>query len=225
VLDTLEVLRQGPAINPSPAARTRMNEELLAIAPPCVYAYLGRTDELFGNAALSLPIEGLTGTVSPFDTGGLVRHIVPVKDWPADHRRSFLAHYSWPTDNLQALLTAYPTTGAPQRRAYLNSDRPHAAGPHEVWPTAEEPFVASIWTEPNEWRSWLWEGRSPHQLSIQQNLVAWSCSAPTYGEILKHIEEVADAADVGWLETLLQKYVDGGVSALVQNLRDAQEVA
>jgi len=169
-------------------------------------------------------MEGLDGKVSPFDTGGLVGHIVPVKDWSRDDRRSFLGRYSWPSNDLPTLLDLYPKPGGPQRRAYLNCDRPRSAGPHEVWRTADDPFVASIWSDPNEFRSWLWEGRSPNQLGIQDNLIAWSCPNTTYGEIRKFAEDAA-AADVVWFESLLQKYVDGGVSALVQSLRERQEVA
>lgn len=85
--ETIDVLRNGPSFHPSPTCTTRVNEGILAIAPPHVYAYLGRPVELFGHTAVSLPIDALTGTVSPFDTGGLVGHIAPVKDWTQDARR------------------------------------------------------------------------------------------------------------------------------------------
>jgi len=225
VQDTIDVLRTGPAINPSPTCPTRLNEATLAIAPPCVYAYLGRTTEAFGHSAVSLPMAALAGTVSPFDTGGLVKHIAPVKGWTVDARRAYLAHYSWPSDQIGKLIAVYPTGAPARRRAYLNTDRPKVSGPHEIWKTKEESFIASIWTAPNEWPAWLWEGRAPNRLSIDQNLVAWSCPAPIYGEILEISAAATEPEDVLWFEWLMPKYVDGGVSALVQSLRGRQEVA
>lgn len=223
--ETLEVLRQGPAFNPSPNCTTRLNEGILAIAPPHVYAYLGRTLDVFGNTAVTLPIDALAGSVSPFDTGGLVAHIVPLRDWPEDARRAYLARYSWPSNQLPILLNAYPTATPARRRAYLNCDRPTVAGPHDLWPTDDEHFVASIWAAPNEFRSWLWEGRSPNHLPINENLVGWSCPNTTYGEIRRQAEDAAAPADIAWFESLLLKYVDGGVSGLILSLRDAQEAA
>jgi hypothetical protein len=223
--DTLAVLRSGPEIHPSPSCKTRQNEEALDIVPPCVYAYLGRTHEAFGNAAISLPISALNGKVTPFDSGGLVEHIQPVKDWESSARRKYLAEFTWSTDDLGALLPAYPTESHPGRRAYLNADRPPHEGPHAIWPPDDASLIASIWSEPNEWRSWLWEGRSEGQLPVGDDLVAWSCSNTTYGSILALTESLTAPQDVAWAERLVSKYVSGGVSALIESLRLVQEAA
>jgi hypothetical protein len=186
---------------------------------------LGRTHEAFGSAAISLQMSALKGRVTPFDSGGLVEHIVPVSEWSEDAQRSYLAHFSWPTEDLPTLLTLYPSAARPRRRAYLNCERPDEAGPHAVWPPNDDSFVASIWNEPNEWRSWLWEGRSEGQLPVDDALVAWSCSSTTYGSILEHTEQMSAASELAWVESLMAKFVPGGVSALIQDLRDAQEAA
>lgn len=224
VQDTISVLRNGPAINPSPTCTTRKNEARLAIQPSCVYAYLGHPLQEFGDVVLSLPADALEGKVSPFDTGGLVEHIAPINGWSDDQRREFLARFSWPADELPELLKRYPRTLPPHRRAYLDASRPHVAGPHLLWPERNG-AVTTIWAEKsNERRAWLWEGRTDHQLRVSGNLVYWSCSSPLYGQIREEAEDAA-AADVDWYEELLSKYVKGGVSALVRDLRSTQEAA
>jgi len=54
--------------------------------------------------------------------------------------------------------------------------------------------------------------------------VFWSCSSPLYGQIREQAENAA-AADIDWYEEMLSKYVKGGVSALVRDLRSMQEAA
>jgi hypothetical protein len=225
VEETIAVLRAGPAIHPSPLCRTRQNETALAISPPCVYAYLGRTHEAFGDTAISLPIAALNGRVSPFDSGGLVEHTRPVSEWEAETRRNYLAQFTWTTGELGALLPAYPTDNPARRRAYLNADRPPHDGPHAIWPPEDARLVASIWSEPNEWRSWFWEGRSEGHLPITDNLVAWSCTNTAYGLIRALTENLPAPADVAWAEGLMSKYISGGVSVLIEKLRLAQEAA
>lgn len=222
--ETIGVLRNGPTINPSPACTTRLNEVKLAIQPPCVYAYLGHPLPEFGDVVLSLPAQALRGTVSPFDTGGLVEHIAPVNSWPDDRRQEFLEQYSWQSDELPELLKRYPQNTPPQRRAYLDASRPLVAGPHLLWPERRG-AVTTIWADmSNERRAWLWEGRSHHQLPVDGDLVYWSCSSPLYGEIRERADD-AGAADIEWFEELLSKYVKGGVSALVRDMRSTQEAA
>lgn len=133
--------------------------------------------------------------------------------------------YGLDTPGLFRLLNTYPTATPARRRAYLNCDRPNVSGPHELWPTDDEQLVASIWSAPNEFQSWPWEGRSPNRLPVEQNLVAWSCPNTTYGEIRRHAEDATTPEDITWFEWLFIKYVDGGVSSLIQSLRDAQEAA
>ena len=222
--DTLDVLRHGPRHHPLATVRTRVNEEELGIAPPCVYAYLGRTLETFGTSAISLPVDEVPGVVSPFDSGGLVDHIVPLDKWETDQRRNYLARYSWPADQLDDLLAAYPTADAGRVAGYLAGTRPPQSGPHEVWPDDDDgpSLVATIWADNDDCRAWLWETRVPEHLPIT-NLVRWSCSSATYDEILRYTDTVNDADEAAWLESLLERFVVGGVSALVRELRAYQE--
>lgn len=227
--DTLEVLHHGPRHHPLATVRTRVNEAELGIAPPCVYAYLGRTLETFGTSAISLPADQVLGTVCPFDSGGLIDHISPLNTWATDPRRNYLARYSWPTDKIDDLLAVYPTADAGRVKDYLQGTRPLQAGPHEVWPDDEDgpdpPLVASIWADNDDCRAWLWETRVPEHLVVNNNLLRWSCSSGTYDEILRYTDTIHDAVEAAWMESLLERFVVGGVSALVRELRAYQEAA
>lgn len=227
--DTFEVLRNGPRHHPDPAVRTRVNEEHLGIAPPCVYAYLGRTLETFGTSAISLPQEDVVGTCTPFDSGGLVDHIAPIRDWAAGSRRSYLQRFSWPSTQLIDRLSEYPTRDPIRVADYLNGVRPSESGPHQLWLDAREisegTLVASIWNDNVDCRSWLWEARVPNRIPIENNLVKWSCSSATHAEILEYTERIRDDNEAQWVESLLEKFVVGGVSALILELRAFQEAA
>jgi hypothetical protein len=227
--DTLEVLRHGPRHHPDPTVRTRLNEQELGIAPPCVYAYLGRTLETFGTSALSLPADQIVGTVSPFDSGGLVEHIAPLNTWQTEPRREYLARYSWSTDGLANLLQIYPTDAPALVAAYLRGTQPAVSGPHELWPdpegAEEAPLIATIWADNEDCRVWLWETRVSEHLAINGNLLRWLCSSATYSAILRYTETIQDVNEAAWIESLLERFVVGGVSALVQDLRAYQEAA
>jgi hypothetical protein len=129
-VDVLNVLREGP--KPPAGPTTQKNEDLLGISPSCVYAYLGRMNEAFGDCAFCLPMKSLlnSGTVSPFDTGGLVDHIDPVKTWPTADKRLYLKAYSWSTSRLPILLERYPTHAPARVSAYLRAEKPPYAGFH-----------------------------------------------------------------------------------------------
>lgn len=227
--DTLEVLRHGPRHHPDATVRTRLNEQELGIAPPSVYAYLGRTLETFGTSALSIAADQVVGIVSPFDSGGLVDHISPLDTWETEPRRYYLAHYSWPSDQLADRLAVYPTDQPARVAGYLRGTRPPQSGPHDLWLDNEEaaadPLVATIWADNDDCRAWLWETRVPEHLPVNDNLVRWSCSSATYGAILSYTETIQDVDEAAWVESLLERFVVGGVSALVQELRSYQEAA
>jgi hypothetical protein len=55
--------------------------------------------------------------------------------------------------------------------------------------------------------------------------VRWSCSSATYDAILRYSDTVTNADEAAWLESLFDRFVVGGVSALVQELRAYQEAA
>jgi hypothetical protein len=86
-------------------------------------------------------------------------------------------------------------------------------------------MVATIWTDNDDCRTWLWETRVPEHLVINGNLLRWSCSSSVYGSILNYTETIQDANEAAWIESLLERFVVGGVSALVQEMRSYQEAA
>lgn len=217
--DVLEVLRTGPGFKPDPKCRTRRNEEALGLEPHA-YAYIGRTVPSFGMVAFALPLDGLDGVMSPFDTGGLVEHTPPVSDWSEEERRKFLAAYTWATRNRKAPLEKYPTAARAKILAYLDGRKPPHEGPHLLWPTKA---VATIWrTDAAGWPAWTWEGRCPKKMKLTREVHAWSCTAPLYERICEHAETVTDRKEQRFLDDLLVKYVRGGVSQMVVNLREEQ---
>jgi hypothetical protein len=226
VADILAVLRNGAT--PRLGGTTAHNEETLAIAPPCVYTYLGQTFEEFGDCAVTVPMDALRpdARVSPFDTGGLVGHLDPVKGWTVEAKRSFLGHFTWPANELPNLLAQYPTNNAGRRGSYLRGERPPHAGPHEIFlgDAEDETRVAAIWQNGTRSCAWLWEARSPGQLELAPHLFRWSCSNTTYDAILRYVEDLG-GQDADWIASLIERYVPGGVSALVVSLLPAQEAA
>ena len=227
VAEVISVLRDGPT--PRPGSGTQRNEAALGIAPPCVYAYLGQPNEAFGECAFCIPSDALAhngGVVSPFDTGGLVEHLIPTKDWEPDSRSAYLRIYSWPAEDLDALLERYPTSAREKVAAYLRGEKPAHAGPHEVFerPGESESELAAIWENASNVRAWLWEGRVPHRMPVAR-LLHWSCSTSTYQEIRRYAETIEDEGEAMVLEELLARYVPGGPSVLCFELRAMQEAA
>lgn len=220
--EIVQVLTQGPLPHPDPECATQRHERELGIPAPCVYAYLGQTVEAFGDAAFALPFDAVVGRVSPFDTGGLVHQIGPVKAWKDTDRRRFLKRYSWSSSRMPTLVDQYPT---PSRKAqYLAGQRPAVAGPHDVWPAKAHPYVAAIWTANDDRRAWLWECRSPENLQTgASRLVSWTCSPATYPGIVEYCDQHARGEEADSLASLLSTYVKGGVGTLVAQLRPAQE--
>ncbi len=226
VPERLEALRSGPTVNPLPATTPKVNEAELGIDPNCVYAYLGNAVQAFGDTVLSLPLDGVVGLVSPFDTGGLVSHIAPVKTWDSDRRRRFLQQYSWPSNQIENLLALYPSQEPASVAAYLDRSRPAHPGPHALW-AAPDDLQADVWSDPSNdaFRAWLWEARSPSQIAINGNIIAWTCSGPVYDEILRLSAEATVPEELAFFELLLSRYVPGGLSGLLAFLRSQEEAA
>lgn len=227
IREVISVLADGPM--PLAGSKTAGNERVLGIEPPRVYAYLGQTFEEFGDSALSLGMAALDDAtaVSPFDTGGLVDHISPVRDWPPERQRAFLSLYTWPATELEALLKRYPTDTAASVAAYLRGVRPSAAGPHDVFAVdgPDDARVAAIWQNGTSARAWLWEARAPGSLPVTAHLEKWSCSPSTYQALLRYEEELDDEAIGALIARLKEAFVPGGVAALVVGLLAQQEAA
>ena len=106
-----------------------------------------------------------------------------------------------------------------------------------VLPSLARMHLRSILKMPHSRRWWLrfgrtmttvapgiWETRVPEHLPVNSNLVRWSCSSATYDAILRYTETIQDAGEATWVESLFERFVVGGVSALVRELRSFQEV-
>jgi len=190
VIDVIDVLRRGPGHNPDPGCRTRRNESALGLRTS-VYAYLGKTVPAFGDAAFALPIDALAGEMSPFDTGGVVKHIRPANGRSQGEKRAFVAAFTFDTRWRRKLLAAYPGQTRAVVQSYLDGERPKTHdGPHRVWPNAAvtDPAVAAIWHAGNRWRAWTWEGRVPRRLPVDGNIVQWSCTPMMYQRIREYAE-------------------------------------
>lgn len=212
--DYVRLLRLGL----HPATFTTQTQQLelhLRIVPHRVYCYLGRTLETFGDFGLALRPDALAdGELSPFDTGGLVRNISPVRDWPQPQQQTYLQAFSFPTAARNDCLLRHPSAGF---GPYLRGEKPGQRGPHELW-TGPEADIWSLASE-REWRAWTWEGRW-QELPIAGHIAAWTCTPAMFPEIV----EATESADVPpeLLEPFLRSYHAGGVGALVADLRERQ---
>jgi hypothetical protein len=210
------VLRDGPTPRTT-ACKTHANEDHLGI-PRSVYAYLGKTIEEFGEAAFVVEQSVLTGNISPFDTGGLVEHIAPIRTWPQDEKRKFLSANTWPHTKLGSCLSQYPGTADPLRRRYLDGGAPVGLeGPHVI--SGVDPR-ANSWNDPaNDWRAWTWEIRSADRFPIHpHDIYKWTCPAAQRSEIERIALSTTDPHEQQAILVLLSKYHRGGVSRLVYDL-------
>jgi hypothetical protein len=210
VREFLDLLQGGVGPNPDPKHPTKKTEQLLGVDPARVYCYLGRTLESFGTFAFALRPDGLhDGEISPFDSGGLISHIEPIKNWADPERRAYLQTCTWPARDLQTAFEGYP--GARGLKAYLDMDRPVPKGPHDVWSTTP---VADIWVVNDDWRAWTWEGRWWGTLP-KSNIEAWTCAPSFFPAVLDFFS--SDSV-LGYMD-LVDTFVPGGVSALIDTLR------
>lgn len=203
------VLKEGPEPNPLPTCTTKVNEGVLGIESPHVYAYLGRTYEPCLDACVILSLSGPVGLVSPFDTGGLVTHTGPVSTWDVAEKREFLLAYTWPSTAIHELIEDYPTLGEPAVRGYVMGDPPLQSGPHEVWTGRT---AAEIWHPENDWPSWTWELRCPGRLPTGDLVARWTGAPGMYPLLVQYIENNPNEADS--LIALLATYFEGGASHL-----------
>jgi len=221
----LEVLCHGDTPNPNPECTTRKNEEVLGIAPPHVYAYLGKTLPSFGRFAISLHSSSPTdlapsGQVSPFDTGGLVEHLRPIRDWDATAKRKYLEQHSWDHEGVSPLLDAWPGHTNSSVAAYLDGDRPTESGPHEALASvvAELPDV-QLWVNNGDWRAWIWELRVPDRLPTD-TLAYWTCPPDVFPDVVR-LGERRPSLKPRIVE-MIPRYIPGGLGQLIASLRDKQ---
>lgn len=201
---------------PPRATETKQLELQLHMAKPHVYCYLGRTLEQFGQFCVVLRVDGLPeGRMCPFDSGGLVRKILPVSGWEADRRHEYLSKLSFSTSTLTMQTSLYPGL---QASSYLVCERPTHSGPHELWLGVPE---ADIWSQGTHWRAWTWEGRWL-TLPVSDHLHAWSCSPALFRRIVDAAEQdTTTSPEV--LDAFIRRYREGGVSALIADLRREQD--
>jgi hypothetical protein len=215
VEDILHALRTGPVPPPATVvSKTSVNERRLGL-PSSVYAYLGRSSELFGANGFAVPLSSPKGSISPFDTGGLVDHIDPVNGWDDAERQGFVGDYSWTDAALIECLSSHPTPAGVID--YLDGREPPHTGPHALWVGRQ----AEIWKPGvNQWPAWTWEIRSG-KLTAGTDIVCWTCPP----HIFSQIQIIADntPADIDWFEFLFGRYEPGGVSQLLAIKRSAQE--
>lgn len=221
--DIVNILMTGPQPNSDPDTITHSNEVILGIDQPCVYAYLGRTIEAFGKRAIALTQDAIQdGQVSPFDTGGLMKHIQPICRLDDNTKKQFLEDHTWEIHLLPSLLAQYPGYAVSR---YLDGQRPTEQGPHNCLPVSGT-VKANIWGEgENSWQAWTWEGRSADNLHVGDKMVAWTCHPDEQSALLldianKYSDEEAESLGI---VNILAKYHRGGVSNLVAELRYTQE--
>lgn len=209
-LHTLQVGRNGS----SAGTDTKDSEKKLKIDGPCVYAYLGRTLEAFGNTAFALKQNSVIGKVSPFDTGGLLRKIKPVSEWEEDEKCEYLNNFSWDSSELKSLLNKYPSTAKERLQQYINAEQPKETGPHKCWSKSKK--KADIWCVNNDWRAWTWEIRSKKGIDTGTNVELWSCPPEDYVALQEYAENSDDENVISFVVFLSEKYVRGGVSQLIK---------
>jgi hypothetical protein len=216
--DVIDVLLNGPRIHPDPNSETRQNELRLGINPHRVYAYLGRTHTQFGESALALHPAGVGNEISPFDTGGLINKIAPVKAYSDAGKQKYLRSYTWPANQHEAVLKIFPSSDPKRFSEYLLGAAPTGFdGPHDLWNGRE---IAAIWTSNTDWRAWTWEGRA--EAFDLSKLYKWTCSPAKFPELVEHIETVASVNTADAFSTIMGNYVHGGVSHLITSLRGEQ---
>lgn len=219
--EILDVLVHGPKPSPDGVpSKTRQNEIALDLSRSA-YAYLGQSNALFGASCVvftqdQAPTDAI---LSPFDTGGLVGHIAPVKDWTPGERRDYAHAYSWSITSQSGLLSDYPGSRPAELKGYLNGGCPKHVGPHTLW---GRPKAADIWTSVNQWPAWTWELRSSSGLPGGFRVKYWTTAATTFSEIVE-LAAHDDPSNLTLHEHLMSAYVEGGVSLLLARLRNTQE--
>lgn len=220
--DIARVLHDGPSFHPDRTKGSHPDEARLSIAPPRVYAYLGRThaSDFFGENCIVLPPASVAaGDMTPFDTGGTLKNIHPIQGWSDGDKAALIQAYSWTAAERPAVLGEYPTIDDDACKEYLAGERPRFKGPHDVW--GQRGPQVEMWSAPeNTWPSWTWELRSPVPLPVA-DLAMWTCQTDVHPLIVD--AAVAMYPNEGdWLELLGRTFVQGGPGVLMDRLREEQ---
>jgi hypothetical protein len=176
--------------------------------------------------AVAIAFDSFSGTVSPFDTGGLVQYTTPLQQWSDEEKTAYLRQYSWESNNrvslaILDLLDAYPGQSPEDVRAYLAGNRPRVEGPHKVWaPTADSTKQANIWVENDAPRAWVWEGRMPHRFPDGFRLLGWSCPEHVRVQIRAQYEHAATRESFEEYKFLKDHFVEHGVTGLMCHIRN-----
>ncbi len=212
----VRALHDGPTCETPADDGTQTNETLLEIEPSCVYAYLGTSTDVFGDNVLALTRARDSDHVSPFDTGGLVKHIQPVASFdPPSLKVAFLASYSWDASDMPALLSHYPGEQEVSRERYLRGDPPEHLGPHLIW---ADRTPANMWRDSgNTWHAWTWELRAATSLTVD-GLLYWSCAPSLYDDILRAARRLYGDSDADWAINFAAKYRAGGSGNLANDM-------
>lgn len=237
--DIVDVLMNGAPVSNDPDSKTPGNEKVLRIDPRRVYAYLGRPHEQFGENIVALEgssLDALAGHMSPFDTGGLVKHFKPVADLDDAAKADYLALFTWDTSQRGTVIGNYPGADKAQIEDYLDCKRPEVDGPYVVLARDDHRSnglaKSPIWKENTgaemDWRLWTWEGRVPGRLPAT-NLVKWTCASSHNKAVISALtKRMSDARNAGDQATedrvraIVGSFVTGGLSALVTKLRSEQ---
>lgn len=214
----LNVMRKGPT--PHSGSKTQANEKLLGIEPPCVYIYLARGEAGFGNCAMAVTFPSFPGSVSPFDTGGLLDHTSPLQSWPIEDKRRYLNQHTWchaSQESLAALFAAYPGDSQDSLAAYARGEKPTVDGPHAIWPNE---LQAKIWTDiaNRAPRTWTWEARIPERFPSDFELLHWSCPSYLYVAMRNYYDHAKTDEDYENYKWLNNRYVDRGVTGLLAHV-------
>lgn len=178
--DTLRLTGGRLPLTPPDKKNTREAEDAFGL-PPSRYFYAGRAHPDFGDCAFiySPAIEsGRTGSVSPFDTGGVYwRYIHPFCEGDeADRlRRAQVCFHATRLDLIvwRSGFDAFLAAAFVAPSGYFSS----APAPRVRWGPEDLP----AWDARNhgaparEWRAWTWEVRLYQEHAVQGHLEGWGC--------------------------------------------------
>lgn len=213
----LDALENGDTPSPNPSSTTKLNEQVLQIAPPHVYAYLAALNPSFGKNAVALNENVCSsGTVTPFDTGGAVGHIQPLATMKPAQRCAILKACSWPGSAFASKRKQWPGTSDVSWDDYVRLQMPPGGGPHTPFKLGAQ---VPIWHAKNQWQAWIWELRVPGVMPFGAAIRRWTCTTELMAAMRARAR--SDAAFLTRLAPLLPRYIDGGSSVLLESLRGA----
>ena len=167
-------------LTPAEKEKTREAEEAFGL-PPSRYFYAGRAHPDFGDCALVYKpsIEsGRTGSVSPFDTGGVYWGYIhpfcgPDEADRRDRARALVAQTSvdlgvWRAD-FDAFLAAAFEAPSGYFDAPPSQQSPWGPGDLPAWDPRNHANPT------REWRAWTWEVRLYQEHAVELHLEGWGC--------------------------------------------------